>query len=519
MNIGRNDPCHCGSGKKYKKCCLAKDEEQARKDALNSLAALETTPKADRDDKPKHPPDPRIQAWNARWDEFQTANYEDRFALFTRTLAEPELMDGEMAFEMLNDLFGQAAERNERDRFDALTESLRDRLPEVYEEEEKYIIEWRIINALAQGRHETIPSFTGDLARLPGMDIDRWNPVEDRLAYYGHLTTLVEAMRPAWPEVRKSSEIVPWGIDEFSYRAVKYEMLNYITQTASPEGSDPVLHERIEHYYGSDYYKDRIAHYIDIMIGQSAPQWSLGDFNLPPPEEESDDEDDDDWDDDSDWEEDDEEEDNWDDEEDEYDDNDDEREIESEEEADDGDDSSERPAKTPHPADDNLDDLMMQFVRYAHDQEGVSYTKAEMARHEMLSFIHRRHRGSLEYRESMWAGMLRREGLNREPLKKYKDYKNLLVPDRERFDHFLSGMFHMLGARPYKAAAVLELTPAWLRFLQSQGLIDEDLRKRTLRDLEPLADDLLKIYRRSHDDPALRDAMESWKWNAGKEPM
>jgi tetratricopeptide (TPR) repeat protein len=33
---GRNDPCPCGSGKKYKKCCLAKDEaverEQAAKD-------------------------------------------------------------------------------------------------------------------------------------------------------------------------------------------------------------------------------------------------------------------------------------------------------------------------------------------------------------------------------------------------------------------------------------------------------------------------------------------------------
>lgn len=24
--MGRNDPCHCGSGKKYKKCCLAADE-------------------------------------------------------------------------------------------------------------------------------------------------------------------------------------------------------------------------------------------------------------------------------------------------------------------------------------------------------------------------------------------------------------------------------------------------------------------------------------------------------------
>ncbi|MDD5627618.1 MAG: SEC-C metal-binding domain-containing protein [Elusimicrobia bacterium] len=28
--IGRNDPCHCGSGKKYKKCCAAKDEAAER---------------------------------------------------------------------------------------------------------------------------------------------------------------------------------------------------------------------------------------------------------------------------------------------------------------------------------------------------------------------------------------------------------------------------------------------------------------------------------------------------------
>lgn len=28
MEIGRNDPCPCGSGKKYKKCCLAADDQQ-----------------------------------------------------------------------------------------------------------------------------------------------------------------------------------------------------------------------------------------------------------------------------------------------------------------------------------------------------------------------------------------------------------------------------------------------------------------------------------------------------------
>ena len=31
--VGRNDPCPCGSGKKYKKCCLAADEAASRERA------------------------------------------------------------------------------------------------------------------------------------------------------------------------------------------------------------------------------------------------------------------------------------------------------------------------------------------------------------------------------------------------------------------------------------------------------------------------------------------------------
>jgi hypothetical protein len=44
--IGRNDACHCGSGKKYKQCCLAKDEaaereKKAKEEAEAPLAAPE----------------------------------------------------------------------------------------------------------------------------------------------------------------------------------------------------------------------------------------------------------------------------------------------------------------------------------------------------------------------------------------------------------------------------------------------------------------------------------------------
>jgi hypothetical protein len=66
--IGRNDPCHCGSGKKYKKCHLEKDELEGRKKrekaALNAAAVAskkgetETAPSSDSKPKP-----PRQGGW------------------------------------------------------------------------------------------------------------------------------------------------------------------------------------------------------------------------------------------------------------------------------------------------------------------------------------------------------------------------------------------------------------------------------------------------------------------------
>jgi hypothetical protein len=37
LNPGRNDPCHCGSGKKYKKCCADRDQEKAVKELKEGL--------------------------------------------------------------------------------------------------------------------------------------------------------------------------------------------------------------------------------------------------------------------------------------------------------------------------------------------------------------------------------------------------------------------------------------------------------------------------------------------------
>ena len=60
---GRNEPCHCGSGRKYKQCCLEKDEAARRKARgvrrarpRRPAAAARRTPPS-----PGQPPRPQTQ--------------------------------------------------------------------------------------------------------------------------------------------------------------------------------------------------------------------------------------------------------------------------------------------------------------------------------------------------------------------------------------------------------------------------------------------------------------------------
>ena len=69
---GRNDPCHCGSGKKYKNCCLDKDEAKARKARVKADADAAEQAKAASDDAPKTPPRAPKHATQQPWKGAQT---------------------------------------------------------------------------------------------------------------------------------------------------------------------------------------------------------------------------------------------------------------------------------------------------------------------------------------------------------------------------------------------------------------------------------------------------------------
>ena len=63
-HLGRNDPCHCGSGKKYTQCCLDKDEAAARAARAKAEAEAPVEPPSDQPaEAPARQRPPRPQSY------------------------------------------------------------------------------------------------------------------------------------------------------------------------------------------------------------------------------------------------------------------------------------------------------------------------------------------------------------------------------------------------------------------------------------------------------------------------
>jgi len=479
MRPGRNGPCPCGSGKKYKKCCLGKvdgpkgslEPQPSQPEPVVQAVAPETrnVPEPHSPDPVEEPPepDPITQARDARWQEFEGADYEEKLGLFSRTLHEEGLMDEGLAFDMLDQIRGESVSRDERGRLDGLIESLRGHLPETYTPNAAYYLSWMITNALAEGRTEVIMDLERRMALLADEHVDVFSAVQSQLAYHGRLPELVDGMRLAFPKLKESRGIMAWALDEFQAHGLVHEVLNYIEGAPNPGAADVALIERLELY--SDPVPESLPAYIVHVTGRSGRRWAAEDFELKQA-------------------------------------------------------SGRRRArsKTSKSEDiwkSNFYYLTLEFLDHLHRVENVPFTKAEIGRRQLHRFILERSNGEIEYRQSMLEAATEEidSRLGRPSRKKqFRACEHVLVPDRERFEVFLARDFDFLSPVPYAAMAAFESIPAWLRFLESKGLIDEKLRIRSLGGFEGLADDLCRLLEESNDDPSLVQACKRWCEEAGK---
>jgi hypothetical protein len=394
------------------------------------------------EEPPAPPPDPFLEAINARWDEFEAQDYAGQIALFTQTLNEPELMDDEMAYEMLSVLYFKSVEHNDRDRYDALVDALRQRLPAVYEESAHYYLERRITNALVAGRGEIVSALANEIAASAGREIDTFNNVLDQLAYHGQLSVLVKAMRIAWPLVKGSGDIVLWGSDEFAARATDYVVFDYLEHTTSPDANDPELIQPLEFYASIE--RERLTRYLACLTGQANRRWTMSDFELK---------------------------------------------------------SKPNRRGTVGTGQQNLLDLSAEFLGYLRREENVPYTRGEMARENIQKYILDRYAGELAPRPSMLEAALYPQKHKSKPRPPKPEH--LLCPDRSTLDLYLGRLMHFINPQQYKLAATIELAPAWLRFLESRQLIDAQQHARTLSELHGLDAEVLKLLETYVSDSTL----------------
>jgi tetratricopeptide (TPR) repeat protein len=91
--IGRNDPCACGSGKKYKKCCMPSDEAAAR--AVQPAAVPVRRPSGANYFQEHDEPDELTEASNAVVDMVQAGNLDAAEQAAHDLLARfPDVHDG-----------------------------------------------------------------------------------------------------------------------------------------------------------------------------------------------------------------------------------------------------------------------------------------------------------------------------------------------------------------------------------------------------------------------------------------
>jgi SEC-C motif len=478
MNAGRNDPCPCGSGKKYKKCCLAGDKEvSSRPTAVSPPAPSSSTvapplltqqrPKpagptaparASKDPTPSLPLDPITERGDRLWQEFESQNGEGRIAVFLETLEDAEVMTDDMAFEMFNILHTDAVKSGDRTRFADCVGALRERRPDVFDQGGHYYISWCLQDALAESRQEAVHSLARELAARAGRDIDIFNRVSTSLAYHGQLPVLVESLRIAWPLVKSSDDVVPWGISEFANNGASHEIFEYLEHTTNPDPTDPTLLDRI-HFFVEEPREEYLREFISDLSGTSGREWQVKDFALSPPRKRG--------------------RDAW------------------------GDEAEDRQAQDPGAI--NLSRLIAEFVGYLRREEGVPFPRGELVRQELYSYFMRRQEGDLDPRPSMLEQTMHP---NRK-LPKPPRPAHPLCPERVTLEVHLARMMGMMSGLYHSAAALFQAMPAWLRFLESLRLIDAGTHRKVKAELLPLHASLLRIWEQQ-EDPLLYRQGQAW---------
>lgn len=478
MTSKRNDPCPCGSGKKYKHCCMKADLAREEAEKAERQAALRNPPApAVRELPPPvyHAPavvkepeevDPELERLNQLYEEFHAAGYEQQKAILQSAIEEKAL-DGELAFEFFNDLYAEMVERGERGEFGRLGALLQTHQPDVYAEENHWFWSWEVQDALALGDDAALQRAANQLIENGGNDVDQFYPVFNSLLYHDRRTVLLNALNNHSLHLVEG-KYFPGVEDEVNRKCSDLIVLNYIEE----QPADALLAEdNLDSLcaalapYTVDLLREQLAEFIAWAGGLKRGEWTLDDFAFASPAKR--------------------------------------RRGGS---AEDGDPLTD-------PAVAHLRDLSCEFLYYARHTEHIPLTKADLARENLVNYILERDRGELTDDESSrGSGPLKRSQKGRD--KQNAQNNHVLLPDHKTLYRYLMRFYGFLALNTHEGAAFFELIPAWVRFLHAKGLVEQSEGDDALRSLQALSQSMVKLME-GRSDPLLAVNMRKWQEDAG----
>jgi SEC-C motif len=473
MKTGRNDPCPCGSGKKYKKCCLEKDQQRMAAEPLRGVSPRHRPDDSFNPSPPPHPsypvrplqpPPPEPTPWDDLWERFNKAPNEDKINLFLATLDDKELMDEDVAADMIGTIESAMITAGRRERMEEIVEQMRQRRPDLYLDLVPSLAEMRIVTALLANRPDEVRRLGLELAEVGHENPELYHSVLKCLAYHGQLALLVEMLHVSWPKLKENDDLLAWELNEYAYTGAVYEMFTEVDRDPAATTISPSLRERLHCYFEAPN-EASIENLWKRITRQTNQVWSMSDFEFArrPTKRDT------------------------------YD-NDDET------------DEDDEPELWHDPARDRLWDLTVTFLVEARRQGTVSWTRGELARQELMRYLLKRFDSELEPR----PGLL--EKSRQKQPKAPARPANLLCPDEATLQQFFVDLLHPLSMSTYQVAATFELVPAWLRFLESRQLLSSELHQQTLKAMEPIRASLAKLWANKLDEPSFsQELVRAWE--------
>lgn len=284
--VGRNDPCPCSSGKKYKKCCLAKEEaRRGQPPQAPEKLTSRTAPSGDRSGaeapaialpaEARRALSPSEQRWERFWEDFEQAPRDERLNRAREVVeTEPEL-DGEWVFELCEKIVPELQREGRLAEADAFLDLICTRHPGAAAEEAHWIAYLRTQNALLRPAGDVRGAL---LAWVPHArrNVEFFEAMLERLRFHDRIDEVLAATASAWPLFRDDPELInPQGW--FLTPAVKLVIDRAVESQPGLSPEDPSLWAALMPFL-ADLDPDRVKEEIRMRAAPSPRGWQASAF-------------------------------------------------------------------------------------------------------------------------------------------------------------------------------------------------------------------------------------------------